>query len=84
MAFDRTGLGNATVGLGSEAPKLYTYRTNDAKADVIADDYFADAVDVLEVGDFIYASVDEDGVAVALVVTKATGAEVDTAYVAVA
>jgi hypothetical protein len=91
MAFDRTKL-SGNIGAGSGAPKFFTYRTDDATADVIADDYFAGAANILELGDFIYASTDEDGttahVAVALVVTKVVttpgSEEVDTAYVAVA
>lgn len=83
MAFDRTKL-SGNLGAGSDAPKLYTYKsTTDAKAAIIASGYFNGATDILDKGDIIFANGSD--ATVALVVTSAKGAvAVTTSYVAVA
>ena len=54
MAFDRTNFTYSSIGQGSNAPKVYTYRTTvDNKAAVIASGYFNALADQLEAGDFI-------------------------------
>lgn len=85
MAFDRTYL-SGNIGAGSNAPKMYSYRTNDTTAATVAADYFLGAYQVLEKGDIIVASTDEDGTheAVMLFVTASSSTTVTTDYVAVA
>ena len=74
---------SGNVGAGSAAPSFYVYGSaTDNKATVIADDYFANLVNILNVGDFILATATD--ASVLLVVTKSESGEVDTGYVAVA
>jgi len=74
---------SGNVGAGSLAPSLYVYGSaTDNKATVIADDYFAELIGILNVGDFIVATATD--ASVLLVVTKSESGEVDTGYVAVA
>ena len=81
MAFDRTNL-SGNLGAGSNAPKLFTCTSADAKAAIIAADYFLDAYDVLAVGDIILCTGSD--ATVALAVTASSSTTVTTAYVAVA
>lgn len=48
-------------GQNSDAPTLWTYKTNDAAAVVQVEDYFLAAAEWLTVGDCIIAYVDADG-----------------------
>lgn len=85
MAFDRTQFAG-NIGAGADVPRVFTYRTNDTKLATIAADYFLGAYQLLNVGDIIIASVDEDGThaGVLLIVTASSSTTVTTAYVAVA
>lgn len=82
MAFDRTGL-SGNIGAGSNAPKFFTYDGSaDTKAAVIADSFFDDVADILNVGDIIIST--STTVPVALYVVSITAGVVVTGYVAVA
>jgi hypothetical protein len=45
----------------SAAPRIHTYRTNDAEAVIEGAGYFNDLSDILQVGDLIFIHVDADG-----------------------
>ena len=82
MAFERTKL-SGNLGAGSDAPKLFTYKSADNKAAIIASGYFNGATDILDKGDIILATGSD--ATVALAVTSVKGAAtVTTGYVAVA
>ena len=81
MAFDRTGL-SGNIGAGSNAPKFFTYDGSaDTKAAVIADSFFDDVADILNVGDIIIST--STTVPVALYVVSITAGVVVTGYVVV-
>lgn len=82
MAFSRTTLSGG-IGAGSSAPTLYVYGSStDAKAAIIAADYFLGAYDVLNAGDIILASGTDATVALKVLVSSST--TVTTEYVEVA
>ena len=55
MAYSRKNL-SGSIGGGSGAPLLYTFRdTGSSKATMDVDDYFLDLNDILVVGDGIFA-----------------------------
>lgn len=85
MAFNRENLSGG-IGAGSSAPKLYTYTTADAKATVIAADYFLGAYQILKAGDIIVATFANGGSigACTLVIASSTSTTVTTAYTVVA
>lgn len=85
MAFTRETLSGG-IGAGSSAPKIYSYSTADAKATVIAADYFLGAYQILDAGDVIIATFATGGSigACTLVVTASTSTTVTTAYTVVA
>lgn len=85
MAFTRETLSGG-IGAGSAAPKLYTYATDDLKAAVVAADYFLSAYQILNAGDMILVSFDQDGTigAAAITVTASSSTTVTTAYIQVA
>lgn len=85
MAFTRETLSGG-IGAGSSAPKLYTYATNDLEAAVVAADYFLGAYQILNAGDMILVSFDQDGTigAAAITVTASSSTTVTTAYIQVA
>lgn len=85
MAFTRETLSGG-IGAGSSAPKIYSYSTADAKATVIAADYFLGAYQILDAGDVIIATFATGGTigACTLVVTASTSTTVTTAYTVVA
>lgn len=85
MAFTRETLSGG-IGAGSSAPKLYTYSTADAKATVIASDYFLGAYNILKAGDIIVVTFATGGSigACTLVVTASSSTTVTTAYTVVA
>jgi len=66
MALDKTKLAVSGVGLGSDAPKMYSYMSPDTKAATIASGYFNGVAKKLEVGDFILVRA-SDGALVASV-----------------
>ena len=82
MAFTRTTL-SGNMGAGSGAPKLFTYATDDLEAAVVAADYFLGAYQILNAGDMILVSFDQDGTigACILTVTASSSTTVTTAYV---
>jgi hypothetical protein len=71
MAYNRKNMGG-NVGAGSDTAKLYVYKTDDAKATVIASGYFNDAKDVLKKGDMIFATHDAAGTVKTSFLTVAT------------
>lgn len=76
MAYARANLGGS-IGGGSNAPKLFTYKdTATTKANLAAADYFLDLNDILSVGDGIYA-LGSDG-ALLLSVTAVSATTVTT------
>lgn len=81
MAFDRTYLSRTSVGQGSGAPKLFTYRTTtDNKAAVGASGYFNGISDILEAGDFILVSAsDGDQISSVAAVTNGVVTTLDVA-----
>lgn len=73
MSFDRSNFSTTSVGQGSNAPKLCTYRTTtDSKATVSASGYFNDVAALLEAGDFILVSA-SDGDQVTSVAAVSSG-----------
>ncbi len=83
MAYSRTNLSGG-IGGGSSAPKIYSYNGSaDTKAAVIADSFFDDLADILNVGDIIFST--STTVPVALYIVSISAADVIvTGYVAVA
>lgn len=56
MAFDRTLL-SGSIGGGSAAPKIFSYKgSTNTKAEVIADSFFDGIADILAVDDQLFAS----------------------------
>lgn len=73
MAFDKSQFATADLGMGSNAPKINSYRTStDNKAAVIASGYFNDISKQLQAGDFIMVSA-SDGDVVASVAAVTSG-----------
>lgn len=84
MALDKTNLSSTSVAQGSNAPKLYTYRTTaDNKAAVIASGYFNGVYERLEAGDFILVSA-SDGDLIVSVANVTTAGVVTTLSAALA
>ncbi len=83
MAYDRTKL-SGNLGAASNAPKQFTFRDDaSTKAQIVAADYFLDAYDVLEVGDFI-SYVGSDGAGIVTVATSTSAGVTVTAVAATA
>jgi hypothetical protein len=83
MAFDRSNFTYSSIGQGSNAPKIHSYRTTaDNKVAVGGSGYFNDLADQLEVGDFIMTDA-SDGMEVTGVATN-DGTTVTTISVALA
>lgn len=73
---------SGNIGAGSNAPKFYTYNgTDNTKAEVIADSFFDDVADILEVGSLITATTSTVPVALYVVSISAANVVV-TGYVA--
>ena len=73
MAFNRDTFATADLGMGSNAPKINSYRTtSDNKAAVIASGYFNGVSSQLQAGDFILVSA-SDGDIVAAVAAVTSG-----------
>ena len=85
MAYDSDLFATGSLGAGSGAPKIISYITADAKATVVAADYFLTETDKLNIGDIIIAVTDTGTTAVPyiLYVTAATAATVTTGFAAV-
>lgn len=76
MAFDKTNF-SGSIGAGSNAPKIYTFRdTATTKANIAAADYFLGLYTILDVGDGIFCQ-GSDG-SVVLSVTASTSSTVTT------
>ena len=88
--FDRLGVGSVGGNGSSKCINIWTYKTDDAKAVVIADDYFAPIAKLVKVGDRIMVGGDLDGtpeaydLVVIKVVTTKGAEEVDTLYTVIA
>lgn len=77
MAYSHPGL-SRIGGQNSDAPTVWTYKTNDAAAVVQVEDYFLAAADDLTVGDLIICYVDADGTpGMTLYTVNEVGAAVD-------
>jgi len=61
MAFIRTDFGIDSSSMNSNAPRQWSYVSNDAKAVIDTSGYFNDASDLLKVGDVINTVADKDG-----------------------
>lgn len=57
MAFLRANLARASSSGNTDAPAIWTYKTDDAHADVDTEDYFIDAINEIKLGDIIYVVV---------------------------
>ena len=84
MSFSRANFATADLGMGSNAPKINSYRTTaDNKAAVIASGYFNGVNKQLQAGDFILVSA-SDGDVVASVANVTTAGVVTTISIALA
>ena len=85
MAFTKKNF-SGNLGAGSNACKLYVYKSADTKAATIASGYFNDIAGILDVGDIIIATTDTGTTpnAVLLFVATNSGGVVTVGYVAVA
>lgn len=81
MAFNRNSFATTSVGQGSSAPKLCTYRTTtDNKLTVGGSGYFDAVADKLEAGDFILVSAsDGDQISSVAAVTNGVVTTLDIA-----
>lgn len=83
MAFDKDNFTFSSIGQGSNAPKVCSYRTTaDTKLTVGGSGYFNDLADRLEVGDFILVDA-SDGMQVSGVASN-DGTTVTTIDIALA
>jgi hypothetical protein len=71
MAFAASGLAYL-VGANNAGPRIWSYKTADAKATVDTSGYFNNASTDLNVGDFIFANA-SDGYGVFVVVSNSNG-----------
>ena len=84
MAFDRTGF-SGNIGAASNAPKSFNYDgSGNTKAEVIADSFFDDVADHLEVNDIIISSTSDTAPVLLYVVSISAADVVVTGYVLVA
>ena len=74
MALDKTQFATADLGMGSNAPKINSYRTStDNKASVIASGYFNGVSTQLQAGDFILVSASDGDVVASVAAVSAAG-----------
>jgi hypothetical protein len=60
MAFTLANLSGPSTA-NSDAPRIYTYRTNDTEATAEGSNYFGDLAGDLNVGDMMFIHLDADG-----------------------
>jgi|LGVF01.2.fsa_nt_gb hypothetical protein len=85
MAFDRTLFANNSMGAGNSAPGIFSYKgSTNTKAEVIADSFFDDIADRLEVDDLIYSSTSDTTPVLLCVVSISAADVVVTGYPLVA
>lgn len=61
MAFEKTKFVPLSAQANSDAPRWWSYRTDDTQADVNTSGYFDSVSERVNVGDVIYGHVDADG-----------------------
>lgn len=83
MAYSVNGLMLVAGSKAGNAPQMWTYRTNDAVADVDGSGYFNDASSILKVGDlmFVHSAADSTPAFGFVVVNSNTGGVVDVSSV---
>jgi len=82
---ERTYFANNSMGAGNEAPGIFAYKgTDNTKAEVIADSFFDDVADRLEVGDMIYSTTSDTAPVILYVVSISAANVVVTGYPLVA